>query len=347
MDKQRNGCGGKWLGGCLLVLCLAATGCQDKSLTSAQAAETQATPEKAPAVAVTQSDVERAFDEQKADIAQKNSRGIEALSRVKSEKPLIGDLNGDGRDDAIVAYEVADEGHVYHLYAVFLNDGQKLRYHSNFNRGDPGVSLWEGGEEKYPSYITFLSIKDGVVQAEERSRDKQKRVLQENYHFDQNKLLSAPEMAYQKSDRSGFFDLNGDALPLDAVLKRFGKPVKISNEPVGCASFFDEQGMQDYQFTNAVFEVWKGKAGFAGMTDIPKDVRFVLRGLIVTADMTEQAFREKTSKNPHFSVFSRPAEGPEQSGTMYFVEPSTEGQRWIFTFHRGRLSGVSFMLNRC
>ena len=184
------------------------------------------------------------------------------------------------------------------------------------------------------------------MQAEERSPDKHKRVLQENYYFYQDKLLSAADVAYLKSDRQGFFDLNGDELALDKVIKRFGQPVKTSRDPSGCG-FFDEEGTMDYEYNNAVFEVWQGKAGFVGMTAIPKDVRFVLRGLTVTADMTEQAFREKVGKDPRFSVFTRPAEETDRPGTMYFVEQSTKAHRWVFTFNQGKLSAVSFTFHRC
>ncbi len=78
-----------------------------------------------------------------------------------SERPiLIGDLNGDHLDDAIMPFSIEGRGGGNNWdahYAVFINKEGKLVYKSSFSRGG----------DLAERQIQFMSIKNGVIKGME------------------------------------------------------------------------------------------------------------------------------------------------------------------------------------
>lgn len=74
-----------------------------------------------------------------------------------SERPiLIGDLNGDGLDDAIMPFTIEGRGGGNNWdthYAIFINTDKKLEYKSTFDRGADSDDM----------ILHFKSIKKGVI----------------------------------------------------------------------------------------------------------------------------------------------------------------------------------------
>ncbi|PIF46252.1 hypothetical protein CLU96_3276 [Chryseobacterium sp. 52] len=78
-----------------------------------------------------------------------------------SERPiLIGDLNGDHLDDAIMPFSIEgrEGGNNWDAhYAIFINEGGELTYKYSFSRGG----------DLAETQINFKSIKDGIIKGME------------------------------------------------------------------------------------------------------------------------------------------------------------------------------------
>ena len=78
-----------------------------------------------------------------------------------SERPIIiGDLNGDHLDDAIMPFSIEGRGGGNNWdahYAIFINNGGTLTYQYSFDRGG----------DLAETQINFTSIKDGIIKGME------------------------------------------------------------------------------------------------------------------------------------------------------------------------------------
>jgi len=90
------------------------------------------------------------------ELGVKGNGGPDA-SVFDSERPiLIGDLNGDHLEDALMPFSIEGRGGGNNWdahYAVFINKGGKLEYQYSFSRGG------DLGETQ----IDFINIKDGII----------------------------------------------------------------------------------------------------------------------------------------------------------------------------------------
>ncbi|MBB6501162.1 hypothetical protein [Pedobacter cryoconitis] len=90
------------------------------------------------------------------ELGVKGNGGPDA-SVFDSERPiLIGDLNGDHLEDALMPFSIEGRGGGNNWdahYAVFINKGGKLEYQYSFSRGG------DLGETQ----VDFINIKDGII----------------------------------------------------------------------------------------------------------------------------------------------------------------------------------------
>lgn len=100
------------------------------------------------------------------------------------ERPvLIGDLNGDGLNDALMPFQLIgrDGGNNWTAHtAVFINNGKNLEYKFTYDRGG----------DMAETALDFTALKDGVITGLISTNNySKKKIKQEKYSYKNNDLI--------------------------------------------------------------------------------------------------------------------------------------------------------------
>lgn len=175
-------------------------------------------------------------------------------------KPLFGDLDKDGVDDALIAFIVEGRGgsNSYDMhYAILLSKNNDWKYQGQFdnNAGAPELFYW------------FTEIKNGIIQGAIMNNEDEAYSVPAEFIY-KNKSLINTFTALHKTDFeereyisiSEIMTPENVAVPLTATLSEYQKLLgkgKVS-EPdlsVECGTYFGEGEYRELQYEHLIFEV--------------------------------------------------------------------------------------------
>lgn len=263
-------------------------------------------------------------------------------------KPIFGDLDKDGVDDALIAFIVEGRGgsNSYDMhYAVLLSKNNNWKYQGQFdnNAGAPELFYW------------FTEIKNGIIQGAIMNNEDEAYSVPAEFIY-KNKSFVNTFTALHKTDFEGreyisvseILTPENVAVPLTATLSEYQKLLgkgKVT-EPdlsVECGTYFGEGEYREWRYEHLIFEVSDMKrAAFRTLIFTDSNFKLQTNKGSITANTTLKDIQNVLQANEDWKIIDE----EDGSGKTIWVPDGLESDNQL-RFHfdtKGKIKSVTLFI---